>query len=78
MRKEWQPLEDDKIAQELSLKGWLHQETAELAAFYRQERRFIHAMKNLVRIWLYKKHRTTLINTEDPVTLLEPTQPVFV
>jgi hypothetical protein len=45
--------------------------------WFRKDQRVQQLFRQLSQLWLYKKYRNRLLNTEDPVTLSEPEKPVI-
>jgi len=53
-------------------------EMDQLTEWFQKEQRCKFAFRKLVQHWLYRKYRTRMLNTEDPVTMTVPTVPVYV
>ena len=58
--------------------NFFQHEMDQLTEWFQTEQRCIFAFRRLAQCWLYKKYRTRMLNTEDPVTMAKPTVPVYV
>jgi hypothetical protein len=58
--------------------NFFQDEMDRLKEWFQKEQRYKSAFRRLAQCWLYKKYRTRMLNTEDPVTMTKPTVPVYV
>ena len=48
-----------------------------LCTWFIKERQCLYAFKRLVMIWIYKKYKNRRLNTEDPITMSIPKNPIY-
>ena len=58
--------------------NFFQHEMDQLREWFQTEQRCRFAFRRLAQCWLYKKYRTRMLNTEDPVTMAKPTVPVYI